>query len=326
MVSIIVPVYNVEKYLERCVDSIINQTYKELEIILVDDGATDSSPELCEQFAKKDARIQVIHKKNGGLSDARNAGIPYASGEFLYFCDSDDYIEKNLIKDCVAKITEENADLLIFDFYRVQNGTTSICTEKIPEKTFTLDEIPEVLLTSPSACNKFFRTEFLKNSEILFPFGRLYEDLGTLPKLYQKAKKISYLKKPYYYYDIREGSIMTASRFDKGFEDRIGMINEILTYYKSLQLGKKYEKELEYFAFYNGVFLPIRESALRGCTKEQCNRYKKEIMQAYPKCFKNEYIHSMTRKEKLFVSIIKSGQYWMLPVISKLKTSIKGVK
>lgn len=103
MVSVIIPVYNVEKYLKRCVDSICNQTYKELEVLLVDDGSDDSSPEICEEYVKVDERISVIHKKNGGLSDARNIGVQHATGKFVYFCDSDDYIEPNLIEDCVKK-------------------------------------------------------------------------------------------------------------------------------------------------------------------------------------------------------------------------------
>lgn len=326
MVSIIVPVYNVEKYLKRCVESIRNQTYKDLEILLVDDGSTDSSPEICEEYAKVDERISVIHKKNGGLSDARNVGLQHAAGEFVYFCDSDDYIEQTLVADCVKRMEEEAADMLIFDFYRVQEGTFTICTENLPLNAFSLEEVPKLLLTSPSACNRVFRMDFLKKTGIIFPVGRLYEDLGTIPKLYLAARKISYIDKPYYYYEIRSGSIMTSARFEKAFQDRTDMIKEILNYYKDLKVYERYREELEFMAFFNGLFLPIREISLRNCSKAECNRYKKAILAEYPECFQNKYIQTMSRKEKIYVSIIRYEQYWLFPVINKLKKSVKGVK
>ncbi len=326
MVSIIVPVYNVEKYLKGCVDSICNQTYKDLEILLVDDGSTDNSLEICEDYAKADERISVIHKKNGGLSDARNVGLQHAVGEFVYFCDSDDHIEQNLVADCVKKMEEAAADILIFDFYRVQEGAFTVCAQNLPLNAFSLEEVPELLLTSPSACNKIFRMDFLKKTGIVFPVGRLYEDLGTIPKLYLVAQKIVYIDKPYYYYEIRSGSIMTSARLEKAFQDRTDMIKGILSYYKDMNAYERYKEELEFMAFFNGLFLPIREVSLRNCTKSECNRYKKAILAEHPKCFQNKYIRTMSKKEKIFVSIIRHEQYWLFPLINKLKKSVKGVK
>lgn len=327
MVSVIIPVYNVEKYLKRCVDSICNQTYKELEVLLVDDGSDDSSPEICEEYVKVDERISVIHKKNGGLSDARNIGVQHATGKFVYFCDSDDYIEPNLIEDCVKKMEEDKSDIVIFDFYRVQEGFLTVCSANLPtDNAFSLENNPGLLLTSPSACNKLFRMDFLKKNRISFPVGKLYEDLGTIPKLYPVAQKISYLDTPYYYYEIRSGSIMTTGRYEKSFQDRMDMIHGILDYYKDLNIYERYKDELEYLAFFNGLFLPIREISLRSCDKEECNRYKKAILAEYPKCFQNKYIRTMSKKEKIFVSFIRHEQYWLFPLINKLKKSVMGVK
>ena len=120
-ISIIIPVYNVEKYLATCLDSVINQTYKNLEILLIDDGSTDSSGLICEQYSKKDTRIKTIHKKNGGLSDARNVGISYASGDYISFIDSDDFIDINTFTILNQYIKQYNADIITFNYYDYYN-------------------------------------------------------------------------------------------------------------------------------------------------------------------------------------------------------------
>ena len=117
--SVIIPIYNVEKYLDRCIKSICNQTYENLEIILVDDGSTDGSPEMCDQYVEKDKRIKVIHKQNGGLSDARNVGLEYATGQYIFFCDSDDYVERDLISECMESISKDSIDILIFAISKI---------------------------------------------------------------------------------------------------------------------------------------------------------------------------------------------------------------
>lgn len=119
LVSVIVPVYNVEKYLARCLDSIINQTYTNLEIILVDDGSKDSSGQICDEYAAKDQRIKVIHKQNGGLSSARNAGLDIASGSYIEFVDSDDWIDKDTVKENLELIINENSNVVFFNHYQV---------------------------------------------------------------------------------------------------------------------------------------------------------------------------------------------------------------
>ena len=120
-ISVIVPVYNVEKYLSRCVDSILNQTFTDFECILVDDGSPDNCGKICDEYAKKDKRVKVIHKQNGGLSDARNTGLDIAGGEYIYFLDSDDYVEYNLLEKLNDTICVCNAEMIVFG-YKVENG------------------------------------------------------------------------------------------------------------------------------------------------------------------------------------------------------------
>ena len=126
LVSIVVPIYKVEQYLERCVQSICNQTYPKLEIILVDDGSPDQCGELCEMYAKKDERIRVVHKENGGLSDARNEGVKYATGKYILFVDSDDYIAEDLVEKTVEVAETQNCDIVLFDYYYVEDGMIEV--------------------------------------------------------------------------------------------------------------------------------------------------------------------------------------------------------
>ena len=162
-ISIIVPVYNVEQYLNQCVESIVGQTYQNLEIILVDDGSPDSCPKMCEDWANNDKRIQVIHKLNGGLSDARNAGIDVASGEYLMFVDSDDFIAANMVMDLYALLNRTNADIACGGVYRYCDGKiTDIYNEVIrsDEVIFSgIDQLKNMLnsRTECSACGKLYR-------------------------------------------------------------------------------------------------------------------------------------------------------------------------
>lgn len=213
-ISIIVPVYNVEKYLNKCVDSIIKQTFTNWELILVDDGSTDNSGLLCDKFVKKDKRIRVIHKKNGGLSEARNYGIDMSKGNFLIFVDSDDYIDKNMCSILLKKLKENNADIVSCNFYKVFDNKILLNSMFVKgEKIFLKDEIlreyflnlfPDIFAT----WNKIYKKELFVNNEIRFPIGRLHEDIATTYKLYYYANKIVVINKPLYYYVQRKSSIM----------------------------------------------------------------------------------------------------------------------
>ena len=195
LISVIIPVYNVEKYIEKCIYSVINQTYKNIEIILVDDGSTDISGKICDDFEKKDYRIKVIHKKNGGLSDARNVGIDVSTGKYIVFIDSDDYVDKKHIEYLYNMITKNNADISICQFNIVyENSDIQITdfTKKDTIKIFDNKKALETMLYNKkfcnSACTKMYKKELF--DDIRFPIGKLYEDLGTTYKLIEKTTKV----------------------------------------------------------------------------------------------------------------------------------------
>lgn len=321
LVSVVVPIYNVERYLDRCVKSVQNQTYKNIEIILVDDGSPDKCGEMCDSYAEEDARIKVLHKKNGGLSDARNAGLEIAEGKYVLFTDSDDFIAPDLVKECTEQAEKNNSDMVVFDFTRVEDGMEEISTTEIEKSgTYSLKKEPRLLFSSPSAVNKLFRKDLFEKTNIRFPVGKYYEDLGTIPKLLLEAKKIDYIKKSYYYYMIRSGSIMTATKFEKNYVDRTDMIDGILEFYKENNMFEKYHKELEFMAFLNGYFLPSREIILQDRKSPVLKKFKNYIHRTFPDFMNNEYLkESLSHKDKMHLRTIESEQYWIMVFFSKAR-------
>ena len=214
LISVIVPVYNVENYLVRCVDSILRQTYENLEIILVDDGSRDSSGSLCDELARKDTRIQVIHKENGGLSSARNAGIDIARGEYLAFVDSDDYITEDAVAQLYSLAEAENVKLVCAGRYDVDGATgektVGLChkqKETVTSQMF-LDRLLRWDNCDSSACDKLFHRELFR--EHRFPLGRRSEDVAVMYRIIHQAGMVALLDKPLYHYYHRPGSISTT--------------------------------------------------------------------------------------------------------------------
>ena len=217
LISIIVPVYNVEDYLADCIDSILGQTYENIEIILVDDGSTDGSGSLCDILATRDKRIIVYHKTNGGLSDARNYGIDRLHGDYLTFIDSDDYVDKKYIETLYDMVSKY--DVLI-SVLGIGSGISE-CAQECPYERFLIDKkeaLKHMLIKEGfgvSACAKLFSREVFINRR--FPKGYLYEDLFTIPYIIMEADKIVYSKEPLYFYRQRMDSIMHRSLTDKDY-------------------------------------------------------------------------------------------------------------
>lgn len=217
LISIIVPIYNVEKYIHKCINSIINQTYKNIEVILVDDGSTDRCSEICDEFAKKDNRIKVIHQKNSGLSEARNTGIENSSGEYLLFIDSDDYIEVCTCEHLIKCLSKEKVDIIQFK-KRIyfENKPTEILDKDISStnhenyKVYNRSTAYDMYMNNKEftreAWDKLYSKKLFDN--IKFPKDRLAEDLATTYKLILNSNKLAVLDIELYNYLIRSNSIM----------------------------------------------------------------------------------------------------------------------
>lgn len=228
LVSVIIPVYNVENYISQCIESVINQSYINLEIIIVIDGSTDKSGEICESYERKDTRIRIIWQHNQGLSSARNKGILSSNGELICFVDSDDFIKKEMIERMVEAKTKNEAQMVVAGIIRYYNDKESYEQSIGIEKTFTTTEILKSILTEDLignySCNKMVERSLFCN--ILFPEKKVYEDVYTMYKVISKCERIHVLSESFYYYRQRSDSI-THIPSPKAFDDQLeGFISQ----------------------------------------------------------------------------------------------------
>lgn len=322
LVSVIIPVYNVEKYLARCIQSVCGQSYQGLEIILVDDGSKDKSGVICDEYAERDGRIKVIHKENGGLGDARNAGVEKAEGKYLLFVDSDDRIHENLVRDTVETAEKNQADMVIFDYIgEEENGnlTDRFTFPFSANRVIEVAEEKELIMRSCSAVNKLIRRELWKESGFQFPKGRYYEDLATIPKVMTKTKKIVYLPEVYYYYLMRDGSIMHSRNFEKNYEDRTWAVDQLLEYFERENLIETYRNELEYLVFENIYFVPSKEIVLNDRKSEYLKKFRDYAYNKFQQMNKNYYVQQIAGKDKILLKLLQYRMYGIMVLMSQLR-------
>lgn len=234
-ISIIVPVYNAEKYLRQCLDSIIAQNYIDWECILVDDGSKDGSGNICDEYTQRDNRFKVFHQDNAGSSFARNVGIENAKGYWVSFIDADDWIAADHIKNLIACAETNDAEIVISAFYEHKNGVNSYC----PNKPSNLDNNTIIVETlrgyglHAGLWNKLIKKELIDSNGIRFPYYNYYEDMFFTVSVVRKAKRIAYVQNPTYYYRIHSSSLTNSTDYSK----RIEMYNEF-----SLNMQELFDK------------------------------------------------------------------------------------
>ncbi len=274
MVSIIVPVYNVEKYIHRCIESILKQTYHDWELLLIDDGSTDGSGLICDTYADSDMRIKCFHKKNGGQSSARNLGLEKAIGEQIVFCDSDDWLAPNFLEVCMREYTANNADIATANYYNYysEKDVKPIFDEKKENETCTNRAAMKRLLendgTSSSVCGRLYARKIF--DDIRFQDGMLFEDAAISYKLFINAKKVVFISQPLMYYFHRAGS--TMSRRDKKIRiDEIRAAHE-----RYMGVRKSYDDEIAEAAISNYVYdmIHVTECFIRdGYDLQELEKY-----------------------------------------------------
>lgn len=280
-ISVIVPVYKVYNYLEKCFNSIANQTYKNLEIILVDDGSPDDCGKLCDELALRDKRVKVIHKPNGGLSDARNRGIEEATGEFLSFVDSDDYIKEDMLEFLYNNIIKSNADISTCGTYYIVNDTIKVDSGRL-EGLFDSKEAIKRSLYGPGSSlgvwNKLYKKDLFSN--IKFMVGKAYEDAYIMPSLFMAAEKIYMSSEPKYYYLTTRPDSITTKTFNeksldmiKAFEYNRDLMSEkypelydIFTYRIYLALINTFKKIIATDDYKSNVYFKELLNRIRGGT------------------------------------------------------------
>jgi glycosyltransferase involved in cell wall biosynthesis len=218
--SIVVPVYMVEPYLKKCVQSLLNQTFTDIEIILVDDGSPDKCGDICDEFARSDQRVRVIHKANGGLSSARNVGVGVAKGEYIGFVDSDDWVAKEMYEKLINAAEKADADIACCGIYHVKRGQTSVYYAFEHDQIFEHDEaVKKVLLNhfKSFAWNKIYKKKLFEG--LRYPVGWYHEDLALTYLLYERAKRMVGIKDACYYYLRRSGSITFKASAECKYHD-----------------------------------------------------------------------------------------------------------
>lgn len=240
LVSIIVPIYNVEKYLDKCVESVVNQTYKSLEIILVDDGSPDNCPKMCDDWAKKDSRIKVIHKNNGGISKARNCGIDKATGEYLMFVDSDDWIDENTVEELYRIAKNENVDIVSYSLIKEYSENTVNNINDVKYCIYYKEEFYEKLIDDDNVAgfvwNKFFKRSLIGNQRFDSDL-HCCEDLEFCSRVFMNCCKVAYTTCKFYHYRQRLDSI--TGNFDYNPK----MLSLIKAYQKILPIFNEYDKK-----------------------------------------------------------------------------------
>lgn len=260
LISVIVPVYNVKDLLERCLSSIINQSYKELEILVIDDGSTDGSGSVCEDCAQKDKRIKVYHKKNGGLSDARNFGMQRATGEYFLFIDSDDVIHEDFCKILIENIKKYNADIAstdIVEFWdnkqlKTLSNRPVGDIQKLEGKTILKEYFmpSKKRIINHGLCMKMYKRELF--NELYFDVGKLHEDLYITHKLLNRCNTFVYIDAPYYFYYQQNNNSISNNYGKKNFVDEHECIKQIIcAYHEKLDI----KNELLCFACYHYIFM-----------------------------------------------------------------------
>lgn len=251
-ISIIVPIYNVEKYLRDCIETIINQTYKEIEIILVNDGSTDTSLEICNEYAEKNDKIKIVNKKNGGLSDARNVGLEHATGKYIMFVDSDDYLALNSCEVLYNAIKDTEFEYVTANFAFTNNDGTPwkkpMFSDKFQNTLLDIGDYKKSFyLVNSTVWNKIFRKEFIDKNDLKFEVGLLAEDAVFTTQAFLKAKTTYYIKDIVYYYRQRETKKENASI---SFNCSVEYFTKVNQAYKIIYENFKKHNEINFYRYY----------------------------------------------------------------------------
>lgn len=313
-VSIIVPVYNVEKYIHKCLDSLVNQTLKELEFIFVNDGSPDNSPKIIKEYQKKDKRIKLLNKENGGQASARNLGLEHAKGEYIAFLDSDDYVKENMYETLYNRAKKDNLDIVICNNYLVYKDSLVENNPGITNKKEKIISPREYITLSPSPWNKIIRHEYLNQEKFKFPEGIIYEDLASIPLLGLSNPKIVYLNTCLHYYVQSDSSTMRNKEYKSKYED----IFTAIEYLYTNMIDKGYNKELEYMLTYHLLYLGSL-NFYQYKKYNQIDRIAIAMKKYFPKWYQNEIVKSkFTKKQIFYMQLFYHKKYFLINIYRRI--------
>lgn len=297
-----------EKIVETCINSIKNQSYTNFEAIFVDDGSLDDTEKVIKENIKDDNRMTYVYKENGGLSSARNFGLERATGEYVCFIDSDDYIEKDYLKELYESLINNDSDISICYFNRVY------------DKEIKINEIKpgfNNLIRFPAAWNKLYKISLFKDNDIEFPVGKWYEDSGTFPKLLMISNNVSIVKKPLYNYIQNDSSIMHT--YDNRIYDIYDIMEDIETFAKKHGLYEQHFNNLEFMSINHVLVGTVyRCSFLDDFSVKNIKDIVNKVNVKYPNWYKNNSINDLPLFFKLYLSVLNKKGYHLIYILLKL--------
>lgn len=321
-VSIIVPVWGVEKYIDKCLDSLVNQTLKDIEIIVVNDESPDNSQKIIDKYVKKyPKKVISIKQKNGGQGSARNNGLKHAKGEYIGYVDSDDYVNLDMFEQMYNKAKDENLDIVISyykNIYEKNNteGALGLFLKADNNKT-------NAFFNDVGVCNKIYKRELLNGID--FKSKVWYEDLAFTCKVIMRAKNIGFIDKSFYNYVIREGSTMNNNNIQRNLEI-IDAFEDILSYMENNKKYEKYYPEIEYLSIYHIFIAAIVRVINADCDKDKkeiINELRNYVINKFPKYYENKYLKLLDRNKKIVYNLVRLKQYWLIKLIFSLKEKLK---
>lgn len=322
-ISVIVPVYNAELYLSKCIESIMNQSFKDkYELILVNDGSVDHSEDIIDKKIQKygNDKIVKINQSNGGQGKARNSGLKAAKGEFVIFIDSDDYIDENMLKELYEEVLANGSDLVICDYIE-EVGDTKIYKKSLYKE---MDDIKkEYVVTVAGPCSKLIKKSLMVENGLYFPENMIYEDLAVMPVLGVIADKISYVKKAYYYYFIRDNSSMRQMQYSPKLKCIFKALEILESNLKKYDFKDQYKDELEYLYIEHLLYAGIGRFINFNEGKDDIKKIHDIMKLKFPNWKKNKYYKKCSKIYKFTCNMFWNNNKFLIKIYKKIRKSGK---
>ncbi len=309
-ISIIIPVFNIKKYIEKCIFSILEQDYQNYEILVINDGSTDNSEEVIRKIRSN--KIKIINKENGGLSSARNEGVKHAKGEYIWFIDGDDYIERDSLKTINELVNNKKYDIISFGFYKETYNKKELQRDDID----ILDK-KQYILVNTSACTKVFNRTFYIENRFHFSEGKIYEDLSLIPFIMSKTQNIKFIEKPLYNYVYRENSIMNNNiKFNKNRDDKFFALDRLTKLFKKNDTFLKYYSEIEYLVIKHLLIVYSTEILKfnKKIYKDRCKHVLEYLNTNYKEWEKNKYLMKTPILTKIYIYMFKRKLFMLCKI------------
>lgn len=310
-ISVIIPVYNTQAYLEKCLDSVFAQTFQDFEAVIVNDGSPDDSQTIINRYREQyPEKVVALYQENAGLAAARNTGIAAATGDFVFFLDSDDYLPAHALETVYSHASKHDLDIVCFSLFQDLDGTI---THTPYRKIHTDDPVTSYILNEVTACNKLIKRELFVQSGLRFPLGLYYEDLATIPKFALYTNRIGHLEEPLYYYVTRSGSIMQQKKYNPKLTSIFSVMETLRDAFQNTQ----YVQELECLHIVHFLhdaalrFLPYSEG------KESILKIVQIMRKHFPRWQKNKYYQTYGIKFKIVCMLIYYKQFALLKLLLK---------